>query len=309
MAPLLHLVGTGYSGTTLVSFLANTHPEVVSVGECSGPLSLESGGSLACSCGERLLTCPFWAEITRRLGAMGHVFRPDDWKMRFELGLPRTAETIALRSWRSNRADGWRDAVLQRLPVWGGRLREVGARNRALYQALCAATGKRVVLDASKDPRRPGWLARLAGQEVVVVHQVRDSLAYVASAKTNRGFTLDAAIRAWNRMAGHVTRLQATWPAERFLRLRYEDVCADPVREMNRLAAAAGVEPWPAGPIQFRSVAHHVVGNRMRLGTSEEIRLDTRWCERLTEAEQREVRRRTRRWRRAFGYEAASPSA
>jgi hypothetical protein len=47
---------------------------------------------------------------------------------------------------------------------------------------------------------------------------------------------------------------------------------------------------------------HHIIGNRMRLSSSNEIVLDERWRSVLTADEAETVKRSTNRYREIFGY-------
>ena len=57
-----------------------------------------------------------------------------------------------------------------------------------------------------------------------------------------------------------------------------------------------------AGPVDFRRGSHHIIGNRMRLGRSSEVRLDEGWRQRLNDAQIATIVRRTSRHRRRLGY-------
>jgi hypothetical protein len=70
-------------------------------------------------------------------------------------------------------------------------------------------------------------------------------------------------------------------PDDRFIEVRYEELCASPEKTMARLFAFLGVQPIN-NTLAFRNVEHHVVGNGMRLDDVTEIRLDERWREELT---------------------------
>jgi hypothetical protein len=102
-------------------------------------------------------------------------------------------------------------------------------------------------------------------------------------------------------MVGHAQRLAARLPADRFLRVRYEDLCTRTEDELARIARFAGLAPYP-GPVDFRVPNHHVIGNRMRIAGSSEVVLDERWRERLAPAELRAILRRSAGRRRQIGY-------
>jgi Sulfotransferase family len=131
-------------------------------------------------------------------------------------------------------------------------------------------------------------------------------LGFVASKKSRReknpkGAELGSAIGYWNRRSAEVERLFAALPPERRLRVRYEDLCADPEREFGRICNLVGLEPLP-GPYDFLTGDHHIIGNHMRLSTSSEVVLDERWRSILSREEVDTVRRRTADYREKFSY-------
>jgi hypothetical protein len=70
---------------------------------------------------------------------------------------------------------------------------------------------------------------------------------------------------------------------------------------MRRVWDFVGVDRLD-GPYDFLAGDHHIIGNRMRLSNSSEIVLDERWRSILSEREVEIVKRKTDRYRRAFGY-------
>jgi hypothetical protein len=302
MDPLLYVVGTPYTGSTLLSFLLNAHPEIVAVGEATGPAGDPPGGAgVVCSCGSLLRNCPFWASVAVEMQKRGQTFDVGDWNTEFRLRVGPLLRQALVRSLRSNALDGARDALVQRLPVWGPRLRELARRNESFAASVLAVSGKRILADASKDPIRPRFLAALTGLAPRAIHLIRDSPGFVSSYMRNAGGTLSSGVRLWTRVANAAERLRAILPAERWLCVRYEDLCAAPQQELARIWALAGVAAL-TGPISFRSCEHHILGNRMRLSSSSEIALDESWRERLNPAQLVEILQRTNATRARYGY-------
>ena len=297
-ARVLAIVGTGRSGSTLLAFLLNTHPSVATVGELTGPPPGADGAVSRCSCGQTLADCPFWTRLSAAVAARGHRFGAQDWDLRFTLRGGR----LLTRSLRHATADRVRDGVVLRVPASGRRLQTLAERSVAVVEEILALTAAEVLADASKDPVRVHWLARLTDLDLRVVHLVRDPLGYAGS-RLRRGVAPGTAAREWVRMAGHVHRLLAELPPGRTLRLRYEDLCADPVAQLDRVAALAGVAPFdPARVRTWPGPDHHVIGNRMRLSAGGPVALDETWRERLSRHDVDRVLRTTGDQRAAFGY-------
>lgn len=282
----LLIAGTGYSGSTLLSLLLDGHPSLCSIGELTGPKHMPDPSIYPCSCGTRLDDCPLWAPVMSDVSATGRPMSASEWHLHFT-ALPSRFDRLWTRSLGHRGLDALRDRWVRATPV-GRRLASVGARNAAVLAALRSHSGRPVVVDASKDPRRAPYLRDLAGERVVVVHLLRDAPGYVASA-IGHGRTLDRAVRNWTRSRAQVERLAADFDV---VPLRYEDVVADPLAAVNRCAAAAGQPAVDVLPT-WRSQDHHVIGNRMRHAFDGTVRLDQRWRERLTAEQIAAIRRAT----------------
>jgi hypothetical protein len=232
-------------------------------------------------------------------------FGPDCWDMLFRPSRWAPLDTLLTRSLRSNALDDLRDGVVGRLPMWSRRIREVARRNEALVASLLEVAGGEVLVDASKDPARAWHLERLTALRPLVLHLVRDAPGYVCSYVAHKGASIEAGLAAWRRMAGHVDRLFARLPEERRMRVRYEDLCAEPRAVLSRITDFAEVGP-PPWPLEYHAGDHHVIGNEMRFATSSDIRLDERWRERFTQDEVRELLLATADERRRYGYADSS---
>lgn len=301
MSRVLFLVATGYSGSTLLSFLLNAHPDISSVGEATGPYDLwEDQRTYPCSCGATLSECAFWQRIGTQMQARGHAFGPGNWNVRFDLSKRRVPYQLLNQPLRHNGLDALRDALVLRVPAWRRRLEATARRNEALVDSVLAVTGKRVFLDASKAAARARYFHRLTSFDLRVVHLVRDSFGFISS-WTSRDESLVAGLRYWTRTVGHADRLADLVGPDRFLRVRYEDLCRETDAELARISRFAGVEPH-SGPVDFRAPSNHMIGSEMRLENSGQVRLDERWRERLSPRRIRIVEAVTGRLRRRLGY-------
>lgn len=302
MIDYVYITGTSYSGSTLLSFLLNAQPQLVSVGEATGPIPGRfPPSSRACSCGAPLGECSFWHQVGNAMRSRGFDFDVGRWNTGFELGLPPVLSRPLLASLRRNQLDRARDAIVERSPVLGRQLRETGRRNVAFASSITSIAGKPTFVDASKDPRRVALLMRYTVFRPFVVHLVRDALGYVSSNVKRKRQTLDGAVRSWLVIADHVERLRTVVDRERWQLLRYEDLCKDPAAEISHLARSMGLT-LTTPELSFRDADHHIVGNRMRIRDTSEIVPDESWREQLDEREVQEILSRTRHYRQRLGY-------
>lgn len=294
--PLLPLLCTSYSGSTLVGLLAAASPQLCFTSQL-GDLSLDAArGRNPCGCGTPVAQCTFWREVAGRAGARD----PSAWlatAVTHPATASRTHESLAGRLMRL--AGGFTPrsrlvgAAAGRASPRHAALLRSAAEIRRVAQWASEVAGARVVLDATKYPEIVGaHIAAVA--DLRVAYLVRDPRGVVASRMRRRGETAEQAARV---LLGHTLRhraLLAALPEDRRLVLRYEAVCADPEREINRLLAFAGLDPLPAGALRRvrKGEAHVVGGNPMRFQLDQDrIALDERWREQLTAADLSTIRR------------------
>jgi hypothetical protein len=301
-----YIGGTSFCGSTLMSFLLNAQPGVTCIGEVAWRVREVNPGSFPCSCGATLDTCEFWTAVSQAMKRRGHLFDAEHWNTDFEVATNKIVHQIALRPLGSGLAEELRDELVRKVPAWEKQLSEIGKRNAALIDSVAAITGASAFVDASKDPARVKFLRQYCATEPRVIHLVRDSPAFVNSVTKKLGSdskTLRMAIRWWNRSAWHMERLRSITPPKLWLRVRYEDLCADPAAQIKRALGFLGIahgEPMLA----FRGASHHIIGNRMRLGDGSEIRLDTSWQNDLSKDQVDQILRDTSKYRRLLGYDS-----
>ena len=96
-----------------------------------------------------------------------------------------------------------------------------------------------------------------------IIHLVRDGRACVASLKQVHWYG-DSVIKAaisWSLAERELTRLGHKLPADSYHRLRYEDLLADPRRELGLLCSFLG-EDFDDGMLEFHRAAGDIVPER-----------------------------------------------
>ncbi|MEL6945942.1 MAG: hypothetical protein AAFO82_25075, partial [Bacteroidota bacterium] len=67
---LVYILASRYSGSTLLSFVLGTHPEIATIGELKkihAKMIAQHGSAKHCSCGKLFLECDFWLQILNNL--------------------------------------------------------------------------------------------------------------------------------------------------------------------------------------------------------------------------------------------------
>lgn len=276
MTNFVFLMAHSFSGSTLLSFLLGAHPEIATVGEMFIAQGIDPE-TYVCSCGQRIGECPFWRRISMEMAARGIPYDVRRNEASFSTnGVGRVSHLLLSAEPRGPVLETARSAALALIP---GAKRELERRlriNEALAEVVTGLRGARAFVDASKRPGRLLHLRRIPSLDIRVIHMVRDGRAVTRSTMRNLGRGAEEGARSWLGAARDAERLRQRFPADRWLTLRYEDLCLDPQATLDRISSFIGVTPGGGVP-DFRSVDHHIIGNRMRLSHTSEISLDERW--------------------------------
>jgi len=247
---LIYLTGTSHSGSTLLDLMLNAHHEVVSVGEAtnlnrsrhrkSGQLRLEK-----CSCrAPCLLQCEFWSRVDSQL---------------------KEKEGTSLSDLDLN--------DYSNLKKWH-------AANLAFFKAVSDVSGKAIVVDSSKLPRRLSHLIRVDEFKVYPIHVIRDPKGHVASVMRKRG--LWKSIFRYELVHEQIRRTLASVP---HTVVRYEELVLSPEATLRRALAPLGLEFEARQLAWAEQIKHTVAGNHLRFQTKSELCLDESWRHRLSLAQ------------------------
>lgn len=320
--PLVYILAASHSGSTLLALLLGSHPAIASVGE----LKLTSLGDLEryrCGCGSLMTMCPFWTEVARRMRARGVPFALDRSCTDFASHAGRLQQWLLKPLHRRPQVEAIRDTALALSAGWRRRLARVQRANAVLAATVLELTGRRVIVDSSKVGIRLKYLLRNPAFDVTVVRLVRDgravALTYVdpaAYADARRpelrggghGGTRDGerlpmrlAAREWRRANEEAETLVRGLAEDRYVQVRYEDLCANPDGTLARVFRLAGV--GPPGDLAPARDGSHVVGNGMRLDWDGTIALDDRWRTALTAEDLAIFEREAGALNRRLGYD------
>ena len=311
---VLYVAGTGRSGSTLVSNLLGSARGMVSLGELRYLWERGLDERSVCGCGRPVPECPFWQDVLARAYPdqapdVAAVKRAD-------------AELLRLRSYRSLRRIA-RDGLHTNATATA-----YAAELTTVYRAISAATGGDVIIDSSNLPGYGLLLSRIEGIEVSVLHLVRDprGVAYswsrtriredrgTGDARMGREGVIKSSVLwdIWNRATENI------WGGDpqRYVRVRYEDVVADPPVALDpvmRLYGMSGTSvPARHGEHVEMAVCHTVAGNPIRT-IAGQVRLaaDDEWRSALPVAKRAIVTAMTEPTLGRYGYpiNAAPPAS
>lgn len=304
MTNFTFVMAHSFSGSTLLSFLLGAHPEVATVGEMYIAHGIDPE-TYVCSCGERIAECPFWRRVSLEMAARGIPFDVRRNQTSFSAnGVGPVSHRLLAAEPRGPLMEAARGAALALIP---GARRELDRRlrtNEALAEVITEMRGARAFVDASKRPGRLLHLRRIPSFDIRVIHLVRDGRAVARSTVRNLGFSPEEGARSWTAAAQDAERVRTLFPAERWLTLRHEDLCREPEATLDRVLRFVGVAVLAGGGRvpDFRSADHHIIGNRMRLSHTSEVRLDERWRTEMPPEEVRAVERIAGEALERYGY-------
>ena len=286
-----------YHGATLFGLLANNHDMVTALGDT---LPIREHMDYFCSCHERIEACEFWQTLGRELCAERF---PKERKL-----VPTVPRVF--NSYQINNSIAARCAQLAVKfhinPWWiAPRLtKEFREVTEQLAEVACRLQGTRVFVDGSKEVYRVLTYLLVAKPELVrIIHLVRDPRGFALSSDVNladRNLPSDHPMIIWNGYHEFVMCYLKPYACVEYLRVRYEDLCAAPEPEMNRVFGFLGLDDQnvtvaPTEP-------HHLIGNRMLLEFDGTVTLDTRWEDHMSEARRTEVLQQTHALAAEFGY-------
>jgi hypothetical protein len=280
------LASSPYSGSTLFSYLLAAHPRIATVSDVSGTRRAGQMDTFECSCGRRMRDCPFWAELRERAAARGlEDLDLADFRLGFDHHGSGPLAGLRSRSLRWSSLENVRDVALAPLGTWRS-MRQIGERSWAFANALLDMEDADVFVDASKERLRIRNLRRHLPATPFVIHLVRDVRGVVDSTirRADQPVAATKVARTWGRTNDSILRQLDELPADHWLRVRYEDLCADVDGVMRRVYRFCGVDPNL--PLQPVGAEMHLLGNRMRLSAPRSVTLDERWRSNITSKEQ-----------------------
>ena len=300
------MLGTSFTGTTLLAMLLDTHPQMASIGELAyciraGQPSLET--PYLCSCGVPIGDCEFFRQVREICARVGVDLDLYDFGTQLGRHLPRQLRRILFGTASRHLAlQSTRDAAVRAVPGLGRHVDDVMTRSELVAAAVLEASGKQIFVDSSQGFDTILPMLRRPRLRLQVIHVVRDVRA-IAQSNLNRG-RLDVAktVRNWKRVQSAGLALEPRLGPRQYLRLRLEEFCQYPERSLEQVCEFLHVETSDMiGLVNERP--HHVIGNTMRLQPIRPITADEKWRSSLEPSQLHVCQRLAGKLNQRLGYE------
>lgn len=297
MKKYVYILSQRYSGSTLLSFLLATHPEVSTIGERRKFYNkviraehFQHHKAKHCSCGQLFRDCSYLNEI--KDAVLKEVNQKDlqtnatEFKLYGNKYLNRLAYEIHCRSIKLGFSP-FAKTVAGHQKV-----------NSILADKILAKDQTSVFLDSSKVINHALFLSQIKDFDFCVIWLVRDPRAQVASAMKHQKWSAEIASKYWVREMVNNERILKSFNIAN-TKLSYSKLCADTEKEMQRVLSFVGVNP-NLFSLNFREQEHHIMGNYMRLQKDQTIRERTEWQDILSEREIKVIENTTKGYREFY---------
>ncbi len=277
---LVYITSFSYSGSTLLTFLLATHPEVATIGELKAS-ALGDVNSYHCSCGSLIRECLFWRQFISDLAHQGVSLNLDDFGTHFRCLEHPLLDRLLRASVRGPLLEKFRMFALQFVPGAWGKYCAILEKNRACIELLAQQKRARVFLDGSKDPNRLKFFVEASYWPTKTIYLIRDGRGAAASYMKHYQAPMEVAAKEWQQKQLECDQLMSYLPDKTWIKIHYEDLCRNPDQLLTNLYQFMELEPALMEK-NFLSAEQHILGNAMRMNTTSEITLDEKWRKTLT---------------------------
>jgi hypothetical protein len=186
-----------------------------------------------------------------------------------------------------NLFSNWVETIEPKVKKWS-------ENNWKLYSAMAEAGGTEVVVDSSKDWRIALLLHKYFKKSVTIVVLSRSVEGFVAAnrrwaSKNQYTYSLTSALQEYKDHHDRMALMEKSNPDLQVVRIRYEDMVANPVAFLKHMESSLGLQPQPLKeqvPFAFNPAKSHIVaGNPMRYKGEQQVVVDERWRNELSEEE------------------------
>lgn len=274
---LTYIMGPSYSGSTLLTLLLADHPEIATVGELKAT-SRGDSSTYRCSCGELLAECTLWHNIQQTMQEQGRDFAFDNLKTHFRTENNPLTDLLLRAALRGPLFEMAREAGFLFSPTARKTRQEIIEQNRVLIEIICTLQQAETFLDDSKEPIRLKFLLDANLWDIRVILLIRDGRGVTNSYMRHHQATMAQAVQEWLHTQQECDRMARLLGNDRCLTIHYETLCHEPEKTLSTIHQFLGLERGAASSDRVK----HIMGNQMRLASLQDIRIDEKWKQTLS---------------------------
>ena len=283
---IAYITSSPYSGSTLLSFLMNAHPEIGTISEFDIMDQIRSDPGYLCSCQEKLRECNFFVGVKKSLNDKGMDFEFDDMRLMFSLSENERYNrylTQKLPFFNSSALEKIRDDLVMSIPYCNNKIKDIYSRNKMFMETVLEITNTSVFLDANKNPYRIKYLDKKFVVKAIYLYKngIAGAFSIFKSGNlNNRSITFKAACNRWFLEQITINRYLSSLDKNKVINLAYSDLCSNTESELNRVFNFLDLDD--ADVSDFFSAEHHIIGNTMRVSTIDSIQERLDWKDKLS---------------------------
>ena len=245
---IAYIVSHQRSGSTLLSMLLGSHPEMFCVGELRLLGKYLNSPKGICLCGNHLDQCPFWTKILSDL----------------EKNPKTLATSLKIKRWHLilNTGYGRAKKILPSLPRYAYFKKHDMILNDLIeiYHKAATETGMQIVIDSSKHPFTGRFLYSALPGQVKLIFLIRDGRGFVNSLK-KRGVSIKKAAKMWLHAVQKMRMIRLGIPEDNLFFLKYEELCREPKETMGKLCSFLDVPYHEDMLIVNKTDKHDIAGS------------------------------------------------
>lgn len=279
--PLIYIMGPSYSGSTLLTLFLANHPDIATVGELKAT-SMGDISTYYCSCGELLPACPFWNKVQQMMLEQTKILAFDNFETHFQDSKNPLANRLLKAALRGPVFELARKIGFFVSPAARKTKQDIIAQNQTLIEIICNLQQADTFLDDSKEPIRLHFLLAAGLWDIRVIRLIRDGRGVTNSFMSHQKTTMAQAAREWLHTQQECDRMARLLGNTRCLTVHYENLCLGPEQTLADIYRFLDLQSENITP---SSRIKHILGNQMRLGSLQDIRLDEKWRQALSGAD------------------------
>lgn len=285
---LAYITSSSYSGSTLLSFILNSNPQISTISEFDIMDEIKNDKNFLCSCGEKIRECNFFTSLKESINNEGVEFELDDMDMMFYVSDNERINrylTQKLPVFDSSMLEHFRDIILNYIPAYKKRIDYIYARNDIFMKSVLKLQNGSVFLDANKNPYRLKYLSEKYDSSAIYLYKngIAGAYSFLKDSRANdvNPIAFSDACTRWFVEQITINRCLNDMKSVSKIDLSYSDLCSDTVGSIHAICDLLDIEFSSLD--EFQLSEHHIVGNVMRTASIDSIQERLDWKDNLTE--------------------------